>query len=253
MSKPDTSNRSTPKAITFLSQLYYQTIWLPTQLRAVFAGDNLIRIENELGVFFARPLTSTVSQTSPAYQPTIQRWIKQAPAGIFIDAGAGAGLFTNIALASGSATKAFSFEPNPSEYPLLLKHISANNLNAEAVHAALARNQGSMEMPPNTVHTQSSSACGGSGVQVPTISFDQFVADKEINPEDIGCIRISSYGHELSALEGMQRTLHKLPTGARVIVEISESAAKEKTIAFVKWCGFELTDTSGKYHLFVKQ
>jgi hypothetical protein len=48
--------------------------------------------------------------------------------------------------------------------------------------------------------------------------------------------------------------LHGLPTGARVIVEITETGEPaEKTIAFVKWCGYELTDQVGKNHLFVKQ
>lgn len=242
------------KIFTFLYQLYYQLRWLPKQLRAVYNGDNLIRITNQLGVFFARPLTSTISQTSPAHQPTVQQWMQKAPAGIFIDLGAGPGLFTTVALKSGSATKVYSFEPNPAEYPLLVKHIADNNPKAEPVHAALAKNSGSMEMPPNTVHTQSSSVCGGSGVQVPTIAFDQFTAENDIDPNEISCIKISSYGHEISALEGMQKTLHELPTDARVIVEITETGKPaEKTIAFVKWCGYELADHAGKNHLFVKQ
>jgi len=137
------------KIFTFLYQLYYQLRWLPKQLHAVYNGDNLIRITNQLGIFFARPLTSTVGQTSPAHQPTVQQWMQKAPAGIFIDVGAGPGLFTTVALKSGSATKAYSFEPNPAEYPLLVKHTAENDLKAESVHAALAKNSGSMEMPPN--------------------------------------------------------------------------------------------------------
>ncbi len=235
-------------------QLYYNLRWLPKQIRAVWNGKNLLEITNSRGIFYARPLTNTVTQTSPAFQPHIQRWIQNAPEGVYIDIGAGVGGFVTTALKDGLATEAIAFEPNPSVYPLLLKHVSANNLSAETVHAALTQDEGMMEMPPNTVHTQSSSVCGGSGVQVPTISFDQFIADKEIGPDDIGCIKISSYGHELAALEGMQQTLHKLPADARVIVEITETGdPKDKTIAFIKWCGFELADTSGKHYLFIKQ
>jgi FkbM family methyltransferase len=241
------------KLAQLLFHLYYNLRWLPKQIQAVFRGDNLIRIENERGIFFARPLTTTVNQTSPVYQSTVKTWITEAPEGVFIDAGAGAGLFTNTALTHGAATKAFAFEPNPSEYPLLLKHISENDLNAEAVHAALAKSSGMMEMPPNSVHTKSSSVCGGSGVQAPTVSLDGFLKEHDINPADIGAIRVESYGHELSALEGMQKALHSLTSKARLIVHIPESPAKDKTKAFIKWCGFQLSAASDDNHLFIKQ
>jgi len=241
-------------AVQALQSVAYWLATLPTQISAVRAGENLIAIDNDYGRFFARPFTKTISQTNPTHQIKLQKWIRSSPKGIFIDVGAGVGLFANTALKQGNASRVYAFESNPSSYPLLLKHISANNLNAEPVHAAISKSAGTLEMPPNTVHTKSSSTCGGSGVQVPTIAFDHFAAEHEINPADIGCVRISSYGHEISALEGMQKTLHELPGDTRVIVEIIETGRPaEKTIAFVKWCGYELTDQSGRHHLFTKQ
>jgi FkbM family methyltransferase len=236
-----------------LQSLVYWLYQLPAQITAVWQGKNLITISNNYGRFFARPFTQTVSKTNPASNRQIQSWINESPEGIFVDIGAGVGLLTNSALGYGSARKVFAFEPNPSSYPLLLKHISANNLNAEPIHAALGKSAGTLEMPPNTVHTKSSSTCGGSGVRIPTVSLDQFAADQDINRKEITTIKVDSHGHELPALEGMQKTLHALPEDARLIVRISTMGdARDKTLAFIKWCGFTQKDQSGGYYLFTK-
>jgi FkbM family methyltransferase len=235
-------------------QIIYWLYQFPAQIRAVWRGENLIPVTNTYGQFFARPFTQTIGQTNPASDCQLQSWINDSPKGILIDIGAGVGLFTNSALRHGSAQNVYAFEPNPSSYPLLLKHISANNRNAEPIHAALGKSDGTLEMPPNTVHTKSSSTCGGSGVRVPTVSFDQFIDKQDINPKDITTIKVDSKGHELPALEGMQKTLHALPEDARLIVRISTMGnARDKTLAFIKWCGFQKGQTSGSYHLFIKQ
>jgi len=237
-----------------LQSMVYWLYHLLAQITTVWQGDNLIAVTNNYGRFFARPFTQTISETNPASNCQLQAWINDSPEGIFVDIGAGVGLLTNSALRYGSARRVFAFEPNPSSYPLLLKHISANNLNAEPVHAALGKSDGTLEMPPNTVHTKSSSTCGGSGVRVPTVSLDQFTAKQDINPKDITAIKVDSNGHELPALEGMQKTLHTLPEDAHLIVFVSTMGdAKDKTIAFIKWCEFTQKDQSGRYYLFTKK
>jgi FkbM family methyltransferase len=241
------------RAFQLIQSVLYWLVTLPTQISAVWRGDSIITIDNEYGRFFARPFTKTVGQTNPAHQIRLQEWIQNSPEGVCIDIGADAGVFTNSALNHGTSSRVYAFEPNPSSYPLLLKHISANDLNAEPVHAAVSKSSGTLEMPPNTVHTKSSSTCGGSGVQVPTVSLDQFAEENELAPEDIGVIKIKSLGHELSALEGMQKTLHELSAGTRLIVRIDTvGEAKEKTIAFIKWCGFQARQQFGDYYLFTK-
>jgi len=249
-----TSKAQSNSLLRPLQSLVYWLYHFPAQITAVWHGDNLIAITNNYGRFFARPFTQTISETNPASDCRIQSWINESPEGIFVDIGAGIGLFANSALRHGSARKVFAFEPNPSSYPLLLKHISANNLNAEPTHAALGRSAGTLEMPPNTVHTKSSSTCGGSGVRVPTVSFDQFIADRDIDPGEISVIKLKSLGHELPALEGMQKTLHALPEDARLIVRISTMGdARDKTLAFIKWCGFAQKNQSSGYYLFTKK
>jgi len=248
-----TNKAPTSQLLRLVQHILYWLYQLPAQIRAIWRGENLIPITNNYGQFFARPFTQTISETNPASNRRLQTWINESPEGVFVDIGAGVGLFTNSALRRGSARKVFAFEPNPSSYPLLLKHVSANNLNAEPVHAALGKSAGTLEMPPNTVHTKSSSTCGGSGVRVPTVSFDQFIADRDIDPKEVGVIKLKSLGHELPALEGMQKTLHALPEDSRLIVRISTmDDAKDKTLAFIKWCGFTQEGQSGGYYLFAK-
>lgn len=235
-------------------RLYYTLRWLPKQLSAVWRGENIIMINNRLGNFHARPLTDTVAETDPAYEARLHDWVTEAPEGVFIDIGASVGLYAKLAENEGSATAVWALEPNPSVYPLLVKNISANQLNAEPVHAAASQRAGSLELAPNTVHTKSSATCGGSGVTVPTVSVDDFTVEHDIDPGNIGCIKIDVDGHELPALEGMQRTLRSLQPGARVFLEVWNMAdTTEKTLAFVKWCGFELADQLGNNYLFIKQ
>ncbi len=237
----------------FFFRVFYVIRLLPAQIRAVYKGENTIEIENELGTFAARPLTDTVTKTDPTFESHLHKWVTRAPEGFLVDVGANVGFYTNLALKRGNATGVYAFEPNPDVYPLLVKNIKNNNLEADAIHAAVSESEGSLTLAPNTVHTGASNVCGGSGVQVPAVSFDDFAGEHEIDPKSISCIKIDVEGHELSALQGMQRTLHELQPKSRLFVEIwSNSEAQEKTIAFIKWCGFKQIDQTGDNYLFKK-
>lgn len=239
----------------FLHRIYYLLRWLPAQLKAAWQDQPTVEIENTLGQFTALPLTDTVSKSDPTFEAHLHRWVTEAPTGVFIDVGANVGLYTRLALTEGASSEAFAFEPNPAVYALLTKNIADNDLAAEAINAAVSRESGRLNLAPHSVHTGGTSVCGGgSGVAVASVSLDAFLAKREIDPEEISCIKIDIEGHELSALEGMQRTLHKMPTGARLFVEVwSTNEAQEKTLAFIKWLSFERVEKSGSNYLFEKQ
>jgi FkbM family methyltransferase len=232
--------------------LYFLTL-LPAQIQALQTADQLVQIDNRLGRFYARPFTDTVKKTDQKLKTYLHHWVTDAPEGVFIDIGADVGLFSFLSLKRGNAKSVVAFEPNPSVYPLLVKNVAANDLPVKAVHAGVSRSAGSMTLAPNTVHTNTTTTCGGSGVNIDSIDLDTFLQNEEIAALDIGCIKISLEGHELPALEGMQKTLHNMTPNTHLFVEISEyGKPADKTRAFIKWNGFKLADSAGKNYLYKK-
>lgn len=244
--------RSTPWRI--VGRIYHHLRWLPTQIRAAWNNQPTIEITNELGRFTALPLTGTIKESDPTYLAHLHNWVTDTPPGIFIDAGAGSGLFTRLAVTEGAARKAYAFEPNPSLYALLLKNIADNDLAAEGLNAALSREVGSLNLAPHSAGTGHTSSCSGrSSMHVHTFPLDSFLATREINPSEISCIRVVSEGHELAALAGMRDTLQAMQPGTRLMLRMwSDGSDNESTQAFIKWAGFRQIARRGDYHLFEK-
>jgi|AntRauTorcE11897_2_1112592.scaffolds.fasta_scaffold18450_2 FkbM family methyltransferase len=235
-------------------RIYHRLRWLPAQLQAVWNNQPTVEIRNELGRFTALPLTNTIRETDPTHNIKLHPWITEAPPGIFMDVGAGSGLFTRLAVTEGAITKAYAFEGNPAVYSLLLKNIADNNLDAEGFNIAISREAGSMNLAPHSVNTGHTSSCSGkSGVNVAARPLDDFVSVRQVNPSDISLIRIESDGYELSALGGMQHTIKNMRPGSRLMVRLwNGKQASDMTFSFIKWSGFREIDHQGEYYLFEK-
>jgi FkbM family methyltransferase len=131
----------------------------------------------------------------------------------FIDCGANIGTQTIYAMRSGKFCGAVAIEPEPHNLDLLRRNLAINGLS-ERVHvvaaaasrqsgsATLVRDQhnfGAHSIEPNWSNTP------GSTLTVETRSIDSIMASFNIAPEDVGLVWIDVEGHEMEALQGMQR------------------------------------------------
>jgi FkbM family methyltransferase len=160
----------------------------------------------------------------PAESYVVSKLLK--PGMTFIDAGANVGQYTLLAArAVGPSGKVIAFEPVPSNYERVCRHVSENGLNNVSVkrnalwhestplslglHRTMSDNQGAFSV-----------AEGGSSSAfiVDAITLDDFVMEAGIARVDF--IKMDIEGAELFALRGMLKTLDR--DGPTLLVEIRD-------------------------------
>jgi FkbM family methyltransferase len=130
-----------------------------------------------------------------------------------VDVGAHAGYYTLIAArAVGDRGKVFAFEPEPTNYQLMLKNIQLNNhLNVTPVRKAVSSKTGHIKLFLAEDASGHSTVCEKPDqrfIQVDSTTLDDFFADKI---PQIHVIKIDVEGAEGAVLEGMRNIIDKNP------------------------------------------
>ena len=130
-----------------------------------------------------------------------------------VDVGAHAGYYTLIAArAVGDKGRVFSFEPEPSNYQLMLKNIQLNNhLNVTPVQKAVSDKTGHIKLflaEDASGHSTVSEKPDQRSIQVDSTSLDDFFTDRI---QQINVIKIDVEGAENAVLQGMSSIIDKNP------------------------------------------
>ena len=144
---------------------------------------------------------------------------------IVVDIGAHVGYYTLLAArAVGDKGKVFCFEPDPSNYALLLKNIEENNYNnVVPVQKAVTDITGSIKLfiakdPSN--HSIGSDNPQQKSIVVDSITLDEFFAGREY---PIHLLKIDVEGAEMAVLKGMSNIITNNPE-LRVLTEFNTEA-----------------------------
>ena len=127
---------------------------------------------------------------------------------VVVDMGANMGFFTLLAAKLvGREGKVYSFEPNPTNYNLLLKNIAINGYdNVTAVQKAVSYRSGAEKLfisdddiGNSTIYEYGE---GRQTIEIETVAIDDFFADRETR---IDAVKMDIEGAEMAALLGMER------------------------------------------------
>ena len=129
-----------------------------------------------------------------------------------VDLGANIGYYTLLAARLvGKKGKVYAFEPEPTNYSLLLKNIELNGYdNVFAVQKAVSNVTGTVRLflddKDTGAHTIYQPGGKRKSVEVESITLDEFFKDKKHN---IDVVKIDVEGAEMAALCGMNRIINE--------------------------------------------
>lgn len=131
-----------------------------------------------------------------------------APGMVFFDVGANAGFFS--LLASTKCEQVYAFEPLPSNLRRLGRNLESNGLkNVEVVEKAVGGRDGSATLyvpeSDNSGLASLDASVGGKSIEVPVITLDDFVRERELKRVDV--MKIDIEGAEAMAFEGATKLL----------------------------------------------
>ena len=133
---------------------------------------------------------------------------------VVVDLGANIGYFTLLAARLvGKNGKVYAFEPESTNYGLLVKNIELNGYkNVIAVQKAVSNTLGKVRLFLNSkdtgAHTIYQSDTTRKFVEVESITLDEFFKDKK---HHIDVIKMDIEGAEMAALSGMERVIKDNP------------------------------------------
>jgi FkbM family methyltransferase len=148
------------------------------------------------------------------------------PGDIVLEAGANVGAYTLLfGQWVGAAGRVFTFEPDPSAFEGLERHLSINNLNEKVTAVAAAVTDGAddhirLVLGESSGISRMASAVDGSGSRlkdVPALSIDAFCATHQLTPQ---VIKIDVEGAELAVLRGARATIASGGAALHLFVEM---------------------------------
>lgn len=140
---------------------------------------------------------------------------------VVVDLGANIGYYSLLAARLvGSKGRVYAFEPEPTNYSLLLKNIELNGYhNIIPVSKAVSNAVGTVRLFLDNQDTGAHTICEpgkkGKSIEVESVTLDEFFKDREPR---IDVIKMDIEGAEMSALVGMDRIL-KENNNLRIFVE----------------------------------
>ena len=156
-----------------------------------FAPIDLVRDKFEIG-------------TAKVFEETVQ------PGDCVLDIGANVGFFTLLAAKlAGPEGKVYAFEPEPSNYEVLLKNLALNNYDqVEAIPKAVSSENGEAQLIISALdsgfHSLAHLNLPERGtVTVETITIDSFLEERGWPQVDF--IKMDIEGWEIAALDGMEQ------------------------------------------------
>lgn len=146
------------------------------------------------------------------YEPTETELINREirPGDVVLDIGANIGYYTlQMAKLVGSSGKVYAFEPDPTNFEILLKNISLNEYNnIVPINKAVSDKTGDALLFLNEEnkgdHRLYSSQDSRSSKKVKTISIDDYFSKKKIK---ISFIKMDIQGSEVKAFNGMKKII----------------------------------------------
>jgi FkbM family methyltransferase len=149
----------------------------------------------------------------------------------FIEVGANFGVYCLAAVARQGFARALAYEPDPASYALLVENIRRNQLAGRVIahNAALSNAPGELILSRGRRNAGDNRIVSGSvqldrhardSVRVPATTFDEQVAQGNIDPARIGLVWLDVQGHEPDMLEGAGLLL---ASHSPVVVEYSSA------------------------------
>lgn len=176
---------------------------------------------------------------------------EQVNGGTFVDVGANVGLVS--LLLADKLQHALLFEPNPIAVDRARENLALNRLGFEVWCLALSDKKGTVEFedaggvdPCNRIVDGFTTSA--STINVPRITFDQFLQEQGLPPAPITAVKIDVEGHENAVLRGMQGFLETHRPRV-VMFEYLQRTNLAETMALFSRVGysvFELTDKGPK-------
>ena len=190
------------------------------------------------------------------YEPVETTLLKKflQPGQTFVDVGANIGYYTLLAARIvGPKGKVYAFEPDPTNFALLTKNISANGYaNVIAVNQALSSKTGAAKLYLNPAnrgdHRIYDSHDGRPSVEIQMTSLDGYFKklDKKVH-----FIKMDVQGAETAALAGMKGLIRK-NKGLKLVTEFSPGSLKafganpKKYLKDLSALGFRFLEISEK-------
>lgn len=148
----------------------------------------------------------------PGVTQLFERMIK--PGMTIVDAGAHIGYFTLLAAKKvGLSGKVYAFEPDPSNYDLLVRNITLNGYqNVTPVQKAICNSQGTAKFFLHSDSVAHSLHFKTQGKAKTTIAVETTTLDRFFEERDwpsINFVKLDIEGAELSALEGMTKLIER--------------------------------------------
>lgn len=191
-----------------------------------------IIITNELGTFSVNPKNDSLTKSMPSFEHGHHDWLATPRhRQLFVDIGANIGFYSFLAVKQYGYERVLAFEPNPHTYKRLMKNIALNKradvITALPVGVGGASDEAVLNIRPE--HTGASSFIKVAGasfptVRVPVTTLDEVLRERNINPHDIGFIKIDVEGYEHHVLSGMQDTLREVVPATCLFIEVHPRA-----------------------------
>jgi FkbM family methyltransferase len=201
----------------WLKQLYYAALMLQT------GGRGLRSILPHGEVVFVHPAHRFMSWNPAEYEA----FRSAARLGmVALDVGANVGSYSMLlGQWVGQEGRVYAFEPAPSVFDGLVRHVSLNSLQGvvRPVAAAVADREGTAAFVVSTTAGEgrlATSSEGRDGSDVGLVTIDRFCARERIEP---GFIKIDVEGWELAALRGARETIGRAGKSPAVFVEMHPS------------------------------
>lgn len=179
------------------------------------------------------------------------------PGKVAFDIGANVGCYSMLfGQWVGAAGKVFAFEPSPSTFAGLERHVTLNGLGGvvRAVRAAVSDHSATAEFLVLDNQGTSRLAAGGEAgsspraVRVPTISVDEFCDREGVTPD---LMKIDVEGFELAVLRGARETIKRAGERLALFVEMHPTTwgeigtSKEELLGEVYAQGLEAEPPAG--------
>lgn len=202
------ARRWVPKQV----RLRLQSVSVPLLYRLAPKTDGAIEVHGHRMYLAADGRLPPIDMSLDAFEVETTQLFETLlePGMVVIDVGAHVGYYTLIAAkAVGPTGKVFAFEPDDSNYSLLIKNVEINGYsNVVAVKQAVSNYVGysTLELSPwhsGIHHIDYSGQQESSGVQVETTTVDTFLGSQE--SLEISLVKIDVEGSEERVLDGMSQ------------------------------------------------
>ena len=220
----------------------YTTLYVPTfasKKRAYDFGDfAMILDQSESTMMIHRRFRYYESDVADVISNSIGR------GSTYVDIGSNKGYhLLAAARIVGDEGLVCSFEPNPDNFADLSDNIELNDFeNVRAYQKAVYNHCGTSSFSFREKSGHGSVSSDGD-IEVETTTFDDFLRDERIPPEDIDCIKVDVEGGEASVVAGMTEFLRD-SDGCTIVIEVHRDADTQRMsrILHETGCDFEHSD-----------